>query len=311
MKKQLFSKNILAVWVVFGLVYSIPSYAQNDDWKKVLDESASSEKGEPVLATFKTTRIINAQTIETVKARTLDFRVSHRFGAIGSNSGGDAHNLYGFDVSSDIRLAFEYGITDRLTVGFGRSKRMENLQGLIKYRLLQQTTDNKIPFAVTLYSDAAFSPEKDVDSNYVKWQHRLNYTTQLLIARKFSSGISFQLMPTWVHRNYVTYFDDENDLFSLGVGGRIKISKRSAIIFDYFHTFSKFRQNSGDYFYVANKYYPPLGLGWEIETGGHVFSIMFTNSAGIIESDFISNTTDSWLDGGFRFSFNISRNFGL
>ena len=309
MKKFIpFKRTIFIAFLV--MIFSSPVFSQDEDWKKMMEEAAPAVK-EKVTATFKTTRIINAQSIETVKHRTLDFRVTHRFGAIGYLSGGDKHNLYGFDVSSDIRIGFEYGITDRLTLGFARCKRRENLQGLLKYRLLQQTKDNSMPVSVTVYSDLAFTPEKDIDSSYLKWEHRMNYTTQLIIARKFSSRLSVQLMPTYIHRNYVNLHDDENDLFSLGVGGRIKITKRSAVIFDYYHTFSKFRDNAEDFFYVKTEYFAPLGLGWEIETGGHVFSILFTNCAGILESDYIPYTTDSWLKGGMRFSFNISRNFRL
>lgn len=301
----------IAILLSFVCSYNLAS-AQDTDWQKMLNEGETPKK-ELVTATFKTTRIINAQTIETVKKRTLDFRVTHRFGAIGAASGGDKHTLYGFDVSSDIRIGFEYGITDRLTLGFARCKRKENLQGLVKFKLLQQTKDNKMPFSATVYSDMAFTPEKDIDSAYVKWEHRLTYTTQLILARKFSSHVSLQLMPTYVHRNYVSYFDDENDLISIGAGGRIKLTKRSAVIFDYYYTLSDFRKkaNSSDFFYVKQKYYAPLGLGWEVETGGHVFSIMLTNSSGIIEGDYIPNTTDNWLRGGFRFSFNISRNFRI
>ncbi len=293
--------KLLAFSVLFFVSSSV--WAQ-DDWQKLLADETVSTPSTKVIATFKTTRIINSQSIETVKKRTLDFRVGHRFGTIGGTTG-NSHNLYGFDASSDIRLAFEYGINDRLTVGFSRSKVRENLQGLLKYRLLEQTDNNKVPVSVTVYTDAAFTPEKDIDSSYVKWEHRLNYSTELCIARKFSPGISLQIMPTWIHRNYVRDYLDDNEIFALGAGGRIKFTKRVALIFDYYYVFN-------EYHTLANSpFYNPLGLGIEIETGGHVFSVMFTNSAGLIESEFIPNTLDSWETGGIRFSFNISRNFKL
>ena len=284
---------------IFFLSFSGSVVAQ-EDWQKLLDEG--SGESEKVIASFKTTRIINAQSIETVKRQTLDFRVGHRFGTLNA-PGGVFHTWFGLDVSSDIRLGFEYGITDRLTVGFSRNKMHEHLQGLIKYRLLEQTLNNKMPFSVTVYGDANFTPERDTDSSYVKWEHRLSYITQVMIARKFSQGITLQLMPLWSHRNYIRDYLDENDLFALGIGGRIKFMKRAAFIFDYYQVLSKYRLDP------ATTYYPPLGLGVEIETGGHVFSIMFTNSAGINETDFIPHTTDNWLDGGVRFAFNISRVF--
>ncbi len=299
-------KNILASLLLFVF---LSASAQEEDWKSLLAQGDSA-KHEKTRATFKTTRIINAQSVETVKAKTLDFRISHRFGIMGNG----AHTLYGFDVSSDIRLAFEYGINDKLTLGIARCKRKENIQALVKYRVLQQTPDNHMPVSLTWYSDMTFTPEKDIDGNYDAalyspynaFAHRMTYVHQAIIARKFSPGISLELLPTVVHRNFVKDPGDENTLFALGAGGRFKLSRRSAIIFDYFHAFSAFRKNN-----TTTLYSPPLGLGWEVETGGHVFSIMFSNSAGLAESDFITSTTDSWLDGGFRFSFNISRGFLL
>ena len=304
-------KLILSIATAVTLLFAYDRVNAQDDLSKLMEEQTRNTKSEPVIATFKTTRIINAQSIETVKNRTLDFRVAHRFGPIGTTGGGK-HTLYGFDASSDIRLAFEYGINDRLTIGLGRCKRFETIQGLVKYRLLQQTSDGKMPLAVTLYADAGLMAEKDPDTRYDNYLHRFNYCTQALIARKYSSGLTFQLMPTWVHRNYVSFHDDENDLFSLGIGGRVKITKRSAIIFDYFQTLSTFRDKSVTYSYSKPTYAPPIGLGWEVETGGHVFAIMFSNAAGLMESDFIPNTTTTGnLLEDMRFSFSISRNFPL
>jgi len=275
-----------------------------------------SKTREKVIATFKTTRIINLQSIETVHKRTLDFRVAHRFGALGKNSGGTAHNLYGFDNSADIRIAFEYGISDAVTIGLSRSKREENLEGLIKGRVLQQTTDNHLPISLTLFGSIAYTPKSDNTGIFkvegepnaaVRQQlRRITYTAQAIIARKFSPGLSLEVAPTFVHRNFVLNPLDDNAIFAIGFAGRLKITKSMALVADYVYNFSELRKINNN-----NSLYNPLGAGIEIETGGHVFSIMWTNAAGIIESDFIPNTTDTWTKGGFRFSFNISRNFML
>jgi hypothetical protein len=280
-------------------------FAQDDLLKMAMTDSVP--KKEFVNATFKTTKVINAQTNETVHKRTLDFRVGHRFGNMGKYTDGKsaAHTLYGLDASTDIRIAFEYGITDDLTVGFSRSKLKENLEGLVKYRILKQTTDNKIPVAVTFFGNAAFTPQKDNAGIFDKTTRRFNYIAQLIIARKFNSRISLEVLPTYNHRNYVFDKRDENDIFSLGGAARIRITRSTCLVADYFYNFSEYRLNRTD------SYYNPLGLGFEIETGGHVFSIMFTNSAGIIENEFIPYTTDSWSDGGIKLSFNISRNFRM
>lgn len=270
------------------------------------------EKNETVIATFKTTRVINGHSIETVKRRTLDTRVTHRFDDIFGNAGG-IHTLYGLDNVTDIRIAFEYGINDQFTVGAGRSKGgaavRELIDGYLKYRLLEQTSDNKMPIAVTLMANSAISTmlqSGDTTSvtSFPKTVHRISYVVQPIIARKFSNNLSLQVMPTYVHRNFVA-FGDENSFFAIGVAGRLKFTKRIALIGEYFYVLSSFRQTSNSGFFN------PLGVGIEIETGGHVFHINFTNSKGIIENQFLPYTQSSWLEAEFRLGFNISRVFYL
>lgn len=284
------------------------SFAVNaQDSLMALLQANAPGASEKTIATFKSTKIISAQSNETIKKRNLDFRVGHLFGNIGTEAGGGgAHTLYGLDQSNDIRISFDYGITDRLMVSIGRNKRQENLAGAAKFRLLQQTSDDKIPLAITLYGCAAFSPKADPEGIYTPSDRRFSYCAQAIIARKFSTIFSFEIIPSFVHRNLIDLRvnpNDKNDLFSLGFGGRLKLTKSFGIIADYFHNF---REES-----AGIKLYDPLSAGIEIETGGHVFSIMFTNAVGLLENDFIPNTSDSWSDGGSKFSFNISRVFKL
>lgn len=304
-------KKFLLTYIVL-IIFIIKSSAQ-DDLMKVLNDN-QEKKSEKVIATFKTLKLINAQTNETVHKRVLDFRIAHRFGNVSAKSGGGFHKFYGLDYASDIRIAFEYGITDRLAIGLSRSKYNENLEGLIKYRLLQQTIDKKIPLSITLFSNLSYNPKKDNTGEFEennngtitkKNSRRFKYATQFIIARQFSSRFSALLSPMYVHRNYIIDPNDKNDLLSLGVGARIKVTRSMCIIADYFYTFSNYRRND-----AHPKFYDPLGIGLEFETGGHVFSIMFTNSPAIIETEFL-DTNDSWGDGGIKFSFNISRNFNL
>ena len=287
---------------VLFLVFTTTAHAQDD----LLDALADStlEQNQRVFATFKTTRIVNVHSIETVKARGLDFRVTHHFGDV-AGGGGGVHTLYGMDQAADIRIAFEYGINDKLTVGAGRSKIGEMLDGYVKYRLLTQTQDKSMPVSATLLTSMAYTPAKAASDEYDNAAHRLSYTYQLLIAHKFSQKLSVQVTPSLLHRNYLFNPADAHDLFSVGVGGRLKLTKRFALLADYIYTFSDLRQEKG------SGYYAPLGLGIEIETGGHVFHMFFTNNAGIIENAFIPNTTSSWLKGEFKFGFNISRVFIL
>jgi hypothetical protein len=293
--------NCLLFTVVFFSI-SLTANAQ-DDLLKMLDEGEKKEN-EKVIATFKTTRIVNGHSIETVKGKTLDFRVTHHFGDVGGTAGG-AHTLYGLDNAADIRIAFEYGINERLTTGFGRSKVGELLDGYLKFRLMQQTVNNKVPFAVTLFANAGFTPANGINGEYNIWAKRFSYTFQSLIARKFNSKFSFQLSPTLLYRNFLFDPDDKNALFSLGAGARYKITKSFALLADYFYTFSDIRQENNSI------YSAPLGIGIEIETGGHVFHLFFTNNGAIVENNFIPNTTSAWKRGQYRFGFNISRVFSM
>jgi hypothetical protein len=293
-------RNRLLLIILF-VVSSIPFAKAQDELLDILDNAENKQS--KVFATFKTTRIVNAHSIETVKKKGLDFRVTHHFGDV-FGEGGGAHTLFGIDQAADIRIAFEYGVTDKLTAGIGRSKVGEMIDGYLKYNVLHQTSDNKIPVSATLFANSALTPQKAGNEEYINPAHRFSYTFQVLLARKINQRLSLQLIPSFLHRNYVFNAKDENDLFSIGIGGRLKLTKRFAILADYFYTFSEFRRKNKDI------YFAPLGLGIEIETGGHVFHMFFTNNAGIIENSYIPNTTSSWREGEFKFGFNISRTFG-
>lgn len=292
-------KKILLV--LFTLISS-NLLAQDDLLKQLQGETPP--KREPVIATFKGFKIINIETNETTPKGNLDFRVGHLFGNIFPESGGGLHNFYGLDASADIRIAFHYGVTPKLTLGLAHIKRNETFEGLAKFKLLQQKTNGGSPLSITLYGEATCTikdekayPMEGLDT----FPHRLGYTTQLILARKFGSRFSLVLAPTWVHHNVVDP-TDSNDVFSIGAGFRLKVTRSSAIVADYFYNIAP--TNLKDHF-------SPIGIGWEIETGGHVFTIMFTNACGLAEADFIPNTKDSWEKGGVKLSFNISRMFKL
>ena len=292
--------------LIFFLLLTAPGANAQDSLMTLL-QSKSSGGNETTIATFKSTKIISAQTNETVKKGNLDVRISHLFGNIGTEAGGGGvHTFYGLDQSNDIHIGFDYGISDRLMVSYGRNKRQENLSGAVKFRLLQQSTNNKIPLAITLFANATYTPKNDPEKIYSPMTRRTTYFAQAIIARKFSSKFSFEIFPSFLHRNLVDLRvnpEDKNDLISLGAGGRLKLTHSFGIIADYFYSFRK--ESTG----IA--LYNPLSVGVEIETGGHVFSIMFTNASGLLENDFIPNTTDSWNNGGYKLSFNISRIFKL
>lgn len=302
---------------ILGLLLfsKLPALAQ-DDLEKSVEMSPVRDK---VSATFKSTRLINGHTNETIHKNELDFKVDHRFGDIAGSNGG-IRQFFGLDNSTDVRIGFEYGLSDRLSIGLARAKGATAVQqlyeGSIKFRLLEQTADDKIPFAITLFGSNTIAAVKGNTEDptsataYENFQDRMNYVSQMIIARKFNSNISFILSPTYVHRNFTAY-RDQNPMFAVGIGGRAKLSKRMALVVDYFLPF----RNKADRQYLeqvgATKFYNPLGLGLEMETGGHVFHLNFTNAAAIQEMQFIPQTTSSWLKGQYRWGFSISRRFSF
>lgn len=313
---------IKKIIVCLAGLLSLNTYAQ-DDLLDLVKEDPKNEPAKKVYATFKTTKIVNAQNIETVKKRNLDFRVTHRFGNIYNSSSNNAlneaaHSAFGLDNSTDIRMSFDYGITDELTIGIGRSKYREMNDATIKWRFLTQRENNSIPLSICFYGNLGYT-SMTTDNLYAgtirpktNEAHRVQYASQLLIARKFNSWFSLQIMPTYIHRNFIKQQlntnngkEDENALLSLGIGGRLKMSKRMALVVDYFYNFSEYQTNN------PNAYYNPLGVGLEIETGGHVFHINYTNGAAILESSLLTSTQDTWTKGQIKLGFNISRWFAL
>jgi hypothetical protein len=250
-----------------------------------------------ITSTFKGTRILNGHSIENRKDGELEFMISHRFGRI--NLGFD--ELFGLD-QSNIRFAFEYGITDNLTAGLGRSSFEKTYDGFLKYSLIKQKKgENPFPFAVSLFGSIAAKTIKDYDpAKKPKFAERLFYTGQVLIARKVSPSFSFQFMPTYIHRNSVKVESDPHDFFALGYGNRIKLSKRVSFNAEYYHTFNQLSSIN-----TTNS----LAFGVDIETGGHVFQIILSNSITMIEKSFITETTGDFFGGDIHFGFNISRTF--
>ena len=261
------------------------------------NELKVSPDTEIVSATFKSVQLINSHTTKSPAAEQLIFLISHRFGYL--NSG--FSDLYGLD-NATVRFGFEYGISNKLALGFGRSTYKRNYDLFAKYSLLQQRTGAKeMPVSVSILGVSNISSSRwpDDGRDYL-FAHRMSYTAQLLIARKFSENISLQLMPTYLHYNLVSSSTNHNDIFALGTGGRAKLSNWVAFTFEYHLLFPNDQ---------PQKKIAPLSIGFDIETGGHVFQLFFTNTSAIYDAAFITETTDRWLDGNIRFGFNISRTF--
>lgn len=269
---------------------------QAQDLLDVLDNE-TPETENVVSATFKGTRILNGHSIENRKKKELEFIVSHRFGRI--NLGFD--EFFGLD-QSNIRIALEYGVTDDLMVGLGRSSYEKTYDVFAKYKLLKQKTGkNAFPVSVSLFASLANKTIKDyLPANEPSFGDRFFYTTQMLIARKMSPSFSLQITPTYIHRNTVKSVTDPHDFFAIGIGNRYKISKRVSINAEYFHTFNQLQSIN-----TTNS----LAFGVDIETGGHVFQLILSNSITMIEKGFITENTGNFFSGDIHFGFNISRTF--
>ncbi len=273
-----------------------------------LDALLKQEEGketEYATATFKGTRLLNGQSIEAPGKGVLQVMFSHRFGTLED----PLYTFFGLTQAS-IRFGFDYGISNKLSVGIGRSSGLggttppPTYDFSAKYRLLTQSSGAvNMPVSVALFGSTAINtvhwPADGIERSSAD---RFTYTGQVLVARKFSEAFSLQLMPTYIHRNLTDAADQSNDLFALGFGGRIKLSKRATFNFEYYLN----RANS-----LGAGYYDPVAVGFDIETGGHVFQIMLTNSTGLIEPQFIGQTNTNFWDGakGIRLGFNFSRVF--
>lgn len=293
-------KKILLLLLVTMVI--IKAIAQDVDLFKTLDEEGKKtdqNRTEYTRSTFKTTRLINGHNVENVGKGILDFKVSHRFSTL--NKG--IYELFGFDNAS-MRFGFDYGLTDRLMIGVGRSTFEKQYDGFIKYKLLRQSAGQKnMPVTVGFMACMMLKTLKDSDTSIHRhFSDKMYYTYQLLIGRKFNASTSIQIMPTLVHYNIVNRIADHNDILAIGIGGRQKLSRRISL--------------NAEYYYVLPQYklpgtYNSLSMGVDIETGGHVFQLHLTNSTGMTERTFISETTGRWTKGDIHFGFNISRVFTI
>jgi len=260
-------------------------------------ENMQGEQIDYTIATFKGSRVINGHSVEMRSPGVLEFLISHRFGRL--NSG--AYEFFGLD-EANIRLGLEYGLLPGLNIGIGRSSFEKTFDGFLKYKLLRQSSGARVmPVSAVFFTSVALNSLRTPVDRPMDFSERLVYTYQLLLARKFSDKFSLQISPTLIHWNIVPEPDDDNDQISLGVAGRYKLTGSVALNLEYHHRLNPFDNNT----------YNSLAIGFDIETGGHVFQLHLTNSRAMIEKGFINETTGDFFDGDIHFGFNISRVFQL
>jgi hypothetical protein len=262
------------------------------------DSMAAHPRKTYVMGTFKAEHIINLQTVESPAHGNLNFVIQHRFGTLNSGS----YNFFGLD-NATLRLGLDYGITDDLSVGVGRSSFLKTFDGYVKYKFLKQTEGSGVPVTVAVIGTITDFTQHVTDEVFLNTSDRTAYSAELLIARKFGRRLSLQVSPTYLHYNFVPTPQDKNDVIAVGLGGRMKITNRMSIDAEY----DVVPKNQIVSYTVHNSF----SLGWDIETGGHVFQLVFTNSQSIVPTQFLTQTTGTWGKGDIYFGFNISRNFNL
>jgi hypothetical protein len=297
MKKTVFSIALISL-------LTTAAFSQ-DDLMKELEKNQKNDT-DYAFQTFKGTRLVNGHTIETKGKGTLEFIFAHRFGAMN----GGLYELFGLDEAY-VRLGLDYGITDNLSVSIGRNSVDKTMDGYAKYKLIRQSTGARsFPVTITALTGIAYriSPKKEDAPAGFENVDRIAYNTQLFIARKFSPALSLQLMPTFIHRNAVDKSLEKNDQMALGFGGRLKVTRSVALTTEYY---LRLDAPDNDLFPEGQKRYDAIGFGVDIETGGHVFQLVLTNTRGLTERAFITESTGNFFDGDIHLGFNVTRTFQL
>ncbi|MEO6683035.1 MAG: DUF5777 family beta-barrel protein [Ginsengibacter sp.] len=288
----------IGIFIILCYSFSAKVFAQ--DSTNLMTDLINESKGSTTYtkSTFDYTRVVDGHSVETQPQGVLDLRISHRFGPV--NSG--LYNLFGLD-NATMRLGFDYGITNQLMIGVGHSTYKKTYDGFLKLKLLKQS-EGEVNMPVTVSILAAFSTNtlRMPDSLKTTFGDRTATVFQLLIARKISDGFSFQLMPTYIHADNISFNHPKKDILALGAAARQRLSKRVSITGEYYYQFTDSKSPSSN---------NVLSFGFDIDTGGHVFQLHFTNSIGLNEKTFISETTGRWDKGDVLFGFNISRVFQL
>jgi len=246
---------------------------------------------------FRDTRVVNGHSTEVLPKGMMKFIISHRFGAVSSG----VQQLWGLD-NSTIRIGLDYAFTDNINVGFGRSSLQKHYDFYLKYRFLQQRKEGGSPISLVYYTNASVRTIQTPQTEDLSFTNNLAFVHQLLLARKFNEFISFQIMPTYVHRNYVLDLESNNDVYSIGTASRIQVTKVLAFNLEYYF-------NLPDQ--LASQYQSSAGLGIELETKGHIFQLNFTNSLGMIAPLYVAETTGVIENGDIHFGFNITRDFKI
>ena len=285
------------------LLFPIFMFAQDD---LLNDLESDVVQDNTVIATFKGLKIVNFESTKLASSKDLFLVIAHRFGSVkyGFN------DFFGLD-NAVTQIKFIYGVNEWLNIGVARSSYTKKYGVHAKYRLLQQRKDG---FLVSVVGYNLITANTSLEENQfpnIEFSDRLTYTSQILIARKFSESFSFLIAPTYIHENLATRsrevmdgetttYDEDHNQYAVGFGGRYKLSKRWSLNVDYGLHLNR-NKNSN--------FRNPFSVGFDLETGGHVFQMHFTNAQAMFEEGYIVNAQGDWSTGDIFFGFNLSRVF--
>lgn len=286
------------ILIILTLMFSSAGFAR--ELAELSETTDSITTRQYVYSSFASSRLGSGHTIESPEKQDLVLIISHRFGKLD----GGFYELFGLDDAT-IRIGLDYGITDRFSAGFGRSTYNKTYDGYLKYRFIQQAIGpGGLPFSLAYFTSVSVYSLKwsEKEKQAYDFTHRISYVQQVLWATKLNKTFSFQFMPSFVHKNLVEKKSDPNDIFLLGIGGKVRLARFLSLNIEYYYYVNR----PGD-----ERFSHPLAIGFDIDTGGHVFQLIFSNSKPWFESGFLSETNGKWRNGEIYFGFHLQRTFSL
>tara|TARA_B100000767_G_scaffold27408_1_gene23851 strand:+ start:5948 stop:6799 length:852 start_codon:yes stop_codon:yes gene_type:complete len=281
-------KNLTSLFLLF----SVFLFSQEDLLSEI---DTDSETPVYASAVFKGLKVISFESTKLVAKGGFNFIVSHRFGTVKNGF----KNLFGLDEAVT-HLNFVYGISDHFNVSASRSSNQKIYEVATKFRLARQQK-GKMPFTVAAYTSVLANTALDTDNlPKLRFEHRLSYVGQLLISRKLTKELSLLVAPTFFHDNYVNDDTQENSQYAVAFGGRYKLGKRWSVNMEYGMHLNRS---------AASSFNNPFSIGVDLETGGHIFQLHFTNSQSMNTNGVFGTSTGDWGDGDVYFGFNLARSF--
>ncbi|MFT4604539.1 MAG: hypothetical protein ACI9W4_001271 [Rhodothermales bacterium] len=260
-----------------------------------------ADPNRPVDELFWAPTVIGTASVTNLNAGDLNYTIKHAFGLVSSG----IENLYGLDGAANIRFGIDYGVTDWLSLGVGRSRFDKVYDFKAKANLLRQTVSGSSPLEIAVMGDAGITTVE----NGFEFSDRLSYAGMVMFGRRFSDKLAVQISPMVSHLNTVfieraadgSILAEENTHFGVALAANFKLNELFAVLVEYVPVIGDRSDGTTD----------ALSVGLDIETGGHVFQLFFTSSDWLTEQHMLARNNDDFLSGDFRWGFNVNRVFAF